>query len=325
VDSGQASVRVEQTRQPDEDRHVRDDDTTRTGGLLAVHPHPDDESIACGGVLALTAAAGLPVHVVTCTGGEAGENLAGIDLGDEDLASHRRRELADALAALGVRDHTWLGYRDSGMVGTPENDDPECFHRADLYEAAARLARLVRRLRPDVLVSDDAQGTYGHPDHVKAHRVTERALTLAADPWWETPEDGPAFTVPKRYTHVLSRGRLLAAHRRLLDEGLASPFGEADATEADIPFGVDDEEVTTVVDISRHLEDKRAAMAAHRSQMGPDSFFLNLPDDLARTLFGTEEFVLTHGVAVPGRDGREPSLFAGLDRTARSDSRLDPS
>ncbi|MFP5310563.1 MAG: PIG-L family deacetylase [Actinomycetes bacterium] len=283
---------------------------TAAGGLLAVHPHPDDESIACGGVLAAAAADGVPVHVVTCTGGEAGENLAGIDLGDEDLATHRRRELADALVALGVRGHTWLGYRDSGMAGTAENDHPESFHRADLYEAAARLARLVRRLRPDVVVSDDADGTYGHPDHVKAHRVTERAIELAADPWWETPGDGAPHRVRKRYVHALSRSRILSTHRRLRAAGLASPFGDADLSDpADLALGWDEAAITTRVDIRDHLPAKRAALQAHRSQIGADSFFLNLPDEVADELFGVEEFVLTHGTPVPGRDGFEPSLL----------------
>lgn len=278
--------------------------------LLCVHPHPDDESIACGGVLAKAVAAGHRVKVVTCTGGEEGENLAGIDLGDEDLPTHRLRELDDALAELGVTDHEFLGYRDSGMVDTPGNAHPESFHAADLYQAAARLARIIRRFRPDVIVSDDAQGTYGHPDHVKAHRVTERALALAADPWWSTPEDGGPHTVAKRYVFAFARSRVLQTHRRLVAEGLPSPFGEGDdIQEADIVFGVPDDEVTTVVDIEPWLARKQAAMRAHRSQIGEDSFFLNVPDDLAVELFGTESFVLQTGetAGVP-----EDDLFAGL-------------
>jgi len=127
--------------------------------LLCVHPHPDDESIACGGVLARAAAEGVRTVVVTCTGGEAGENLAGIDLGGMPLVEHRRRELAEAIAILGVDVHHLLGYRDSGMVGTADNDHPECFHRADLDEAALRLAAIVRAERPGAIVSDDDRGT----------------------------------------------------------------------------------------------------------------------------------------------------------------------
>lgn len=265
--------------------------------LLAVHPHPDDESIACGGVLSLAVDAGHRVGVVTCTGGEAGDNLAGIDLGDDDLVTHRRRELADALRILGVDDHTWLGYRDSGMAGTAENTHPDAFCRADLYEAAARLGRLIRSFRPDVVVSDGPDGTYGHPDHIQAHRVTERAVTLAADPWWDTPAAGEPFHVRKRYVYVLTKERIFDLHQRLTAAGLASPFGEGPPPESpeDLPVGTWERDVTTRVDISPVIERKQAAMAAHRSQIAADSFFLNLPDDVAAEVFATEEFVLTSG------------------------------
>jgi N-acetyl-1-D-myo-inositol-2-amino-2-deoxy-alpha-D-glucopyranoside deacetylase len=278
-----------------------------TPGLLCVHPHPDDETISCGGVLARAVDAGARVAVVTCTGGEAGDNLAGIDLGHEDLATHRRRELAAALAVLGVPTHRWLGYRDSGMVGTPANDHPDCFHRADTEAAALRLAAIVRELRPDAVVSDAADGTYGHPDHVKAHAVTVRAVELAADP--HAPVDGEPWAVRKRYEHTLSHGRLRGAHEALVAAGLPSPFGE-DATV--LPFGTEDARVTTVVDVVPQLERKRAALAAHASQIGADSFFFNLPEDVVARFFGVEEFVLAHGRPVPRGDaGPEDDLLAG--------------
>lgn len=277
--------------------------------LLFVHPHPDDESIACGGVIARYVQEGATVHVVTCTRGEEGDNLAGIDLGDEDLVTHRLRELEDALAQLGVQHHTFLGYRDSGMVGTDGNANPESFHRADLYEASLRLARIVRRTRPDVVVSDDENGTYGHPDHIKAHRVTERAVAMAADAWWDTSEDGPPWQVAKRYVFTLSRSRMWLAHERLTEAGLPSPFAEGELSgPADLPFGTEDEEVTTRVDIRSTLARKRAAMRAHRSQLGEDSFFLNVPADLEPELFGVEEFVRLVG---PG-PAAEDDLLAGL-------------
>lgn len=279
--------------------------------LLCVHPHPDDESIACGGVLARYTDEGLATHVVTCTGGEAGENLAGIDLGDRDLVAHRRQEMADAVAALGITSHTWLGFRDSGMVDTPDNAHPDAFVQADLYEAAARLARHVRQLRPQVVVSDDEHGTYGHPDHVQAHRVTERALALAADPWWRTEHE--PWQVPKRYVHTLSRGRMWKLHQHLRAADLASPFGEEDiAGPDDLPMGSPDELVTTRVRVADWLDRKQAAMRAHRSQIGDDSFFFNVPDDLIDEGFGVEEFVLLQGEAHPGPDGVEDDLFAGL-------------
>jgi N-acetyl-1-D-myo-inositol-2-amino-2-deoxy-alpha-D-glucopyranoside deacetylase len=275
--------------------------------LLCVHPHPDDESIACGGALARASAHGIRTVVVTCTGGEEGENLSGIDLGDDDLVDHRRRELADAVDILDVDAHHWLGYRDSGMVGTPANTHPDSFHAADLDEAALRLAAIIRAERPQVVVSDDEQGSYGHPDHIKANRVTARAVALAADAGTEVP--GEPWRVAKRYVHAFGADRLRRVHEALLAEGFASPFGPdlADSLE----FGVPEEQVTTEVNVRPWLKTKREAMAAHRSQIGPDSFFFNLPERHARLLFGVEQFVLREGE--PGIAGRrETDLFDGI-------------
>jgi len=280
-----------------------------THTLLCVHPHPDDESIACGGVLARTAASGARAVVVTCTGGEEGENLAGIDLGQDDLVSHRRRELADALEALGVTDHHLLGFRDSGMVETPGNAHPDSFHRADLEVASLRLAAIIRAEQPDVVVSDDVNGTYGHPDHIKAHRVTVRAVELAAAP--SAPLDREPWRVAKRYVHTLGRRRLLAAHQAWMDAGLVSPFGEGPIeSEQEVPFGAPDELITTEIDVTDFLEHKRAALAAHRSQIGSDSFFLNTPSELMGDLFGVEQFILEAGTT--GVPGIEYDLFAGI-------------
>jgi N-acetyl-1-D-myo-inositol-2-amino-2-deoxy-alpha-D-glucopyranoside deacetylase len=289
--------------------------------LLCVHPHPDDEAIACGGVLARAAATGVHTVVVTCTGGEEGENLAGIDLAGEPLTVHRRRELAAALAALGVAEHHWLGYRDSGMAGSPANDHPDSFHRADVEEAARRLAVLLRRHRPQVVVSDDERGTYGHPDHVQAHRVTVRAVALAADPAADVP--GAPWQVAKRYVHTLGRARVLDGHRALVAAGLPSPFGDAEVHDvAAIGFGTPDDAITTEVDVRPWLAAKRAALAAHRSQIGPASFFLNTPEELVAPFFGVEQFVLEDGVL--GGAGRpEPDLFAGLTAPTPLDPR-DP-
>lgn len=288
--------------------------------LLCVHPHPDDESIACGGVLARATEETIRGVVVTCTGGEEGENLAGIDLGDTPLLEHRRRELADALAALGVQHHHWLGYRDSGMRDSAANTHPDSFHLAEVDEAAALLAAIIRVERPQVVVSDDRTGTYGHPDHVKAYQVTVRAVALAADP--EAPVDGPPWQVAKRYVHTLGRGRLEAGHRALLDAGLASPFGEEVGDTEDpvaIPFGSPDDQITTEIDVTPWLDRKRAALAAHRSQIASDSFFLNIPPELTQRFFGVEQFILEEGE--PGPVQPEDDLFAGLGAAGTAASR----
>lgn len=279
--------------------------------LLCVHPHPDDESIACGGVLARTADTGHRPVVVTCTAGEEGENLAGIDLGGVPLVDHRRRELAAALDVLGVGTRHQLAYRDSGMAGTPSNEHPEAFCRADVHEAAGRLAGILRLERPDVVVSDDAKGTYGHPDHVRAHEVTVAACAMAADP--RARVEGEPFDVPKRYVHTISRSRLLRLHEALVSASLPSPFEGGEVT-----FGAEDAEVTARVDVRPWLGRKRAAMAAHASQIGPDSFFLNIPADSLDDLFGVEEFVLMRGHRPEG-EGSEPEddLFSGLGEVMR--------
>jgi N-acetyl-1-D-myo-inositol-2-amino-2-deoxy-alpha-D-glucopyranoside deacetylase len=250
--------------------------------------------------------------------GVEGHNFAGYDVRDQDLVTHRRRELADALGILGVHAHHWLGYRDSGMAGSSANDHPDAFHGAELAEAAARLAAVIRRERPQVVVSDDANGTYGHPDHIKAHHVTVRAVDLAADP--SAPVDGAPWQVAKRYVHAIGREDVVAAHAALLDAGLASPFGEGELDPATLDFGVADDAITTEVDVSAWLHRKQAALAAHRSQIGEDSFFLNFPEDIATELFGFEQFILEAGVPIEVRP--ETDLFAGLraDRVKVGDS-----
>lgn len=279
--------------------------------LLCVHPHPDDESIACGGLIARAVAAGHEVHVLTCTGGEEGENQSGIDLGDRDMGEVRRAEMADAIAELGGPHHHWLGYRDSGMAGEASNDHPDAFHAVDLEVAAGRLARVVRRVRPHVVVSDDEHGTYGHPDHVRGNQATVRALELAADPDWD-PGGAPFWSVPKRYVHTLTRQRIYDVSHAMAEHGLPTPFGDdPPASLDDLEFGADASEVTTVIDVSDVLDRKQAAMRAHRSQIGEESFFLNTPEELARELFGTEEFALRAG-AIGGDGQPETDVFAGL-------------
>ncbi len=278
--------------------------------LMCVHPHPDDESISCGGVLAAAAALGRRTVVVTCTGGEEGENLAGIDLGERTLVEHRRAELAEAVRILGVDAHHTLGYRDSGMADSDANRHPEAFHQADAAEAAARLAALVRRERPHVVVSDDEQGGYGHPDHIMANRVTELAVRLAADT--DADVDGTPWRVAKRYVHTLERSRLLRVHQLIIDAGIPSPFGDADLRDDEMVLGSPSDTITAQIDVRAFWPLKRDAMAAHRSQIGADSFFLNLPDELAAEVFGVEQFALRE--PTPERSGqREQDLFDGID------------
>ena len=282
------------------------------GGLLCVHAHPDDESITTGGVLARTAEEGLPVAVVTCTDGALGE-IVGPGMDPEEvrprLAELRAEELRAALAALGVAEAPrFLGYRDSGMMGTPANADPRCFWQAPLDEAVGRLVAHIRALRPTVVVTYDPYGGYGHPDHIQTHRVgllAAEAAGMAA----LYPDAGPAWRPSKVYYSAFPKSAIAEANRRLTEAGRPSPFGE-ETDPAMIPVGTPDELVSTWVDVRRWLPHKEAAFRAHVSQISPESFFLNFPEDLAEAVFGMESFVRVRSdVAVPAR---EDDLFAGL-------------
>jgi N-acetyl-1-D-myo-inositol-2-amino-2-deoxy-alpha-D-glucopyranoside deacetylase len=288
--------------------------------LMAVHAHPDDEVIGTGGVLARYAAEGVQTVLVTCTRGEVGEIVDRTVARPENLADVREAELRAACAVLQVSALEFLGYRDSGMVGTPDNDDPRSFWRADLDGAVGRLVALIRRYRPQVLVSYDANGFYGHPDHVQAHRVTVAAFEAAGDPA-RYPDQGLAPWAPQKlYCTAVPRSRLIALGRRLRDLGIASPLPD---DPAESPWGTADGDVTTTVDVRAYAAVKRQALAAHRSQVGPETFLLKLPPDLWDETMGVESFrraasrvPLPAGQALPlagGADAaREDDLFAGL-------------
>ncbi|MFE4515334.1 N-acetyl-1-D-myo-inositol-2-amino-2-deoxy-alpha-D-glucopyranoside deacetylase [Kitasatospora sp. NPDC056783] len=289
--------------------------TATTGRrLLLVHAHPDDESIGNGATMARYAAEGARVTLVTCTLGEGGEvippELAHLTADrDDTLGAYRIGELTAAMGALGVTDVRFLGgpgrYRDSGMMGVPENDVPGCFWRADVDEAAGHLVAVIREARPQVLVTYDENGGYGHPDHIQAHRVAMRAHELAADPAYR-PALGPAWRIAKVYWNRMPRS--------VIEAGLAEAAAKASfpgvAGPADIPGVVDDESVTTVLDGSGYAAAKAAALTAHATQITVDGAFFALSNDLAQPLFTTEYYQLVRGQAGP--DGPEDDLFAGL-------------
>ncbi len=286
--------------------------------LLFVHAHPDDESIETGATMARYAAEGAQVTLVTCTLGELGEvippELAHLAAGRPDrLGEYRIGELAAACAALGVSDHRFLGgpgrWRDSGMMGLAANDAPGCFWRADVDEAAAELAAVIREVRPQVVVSYDSNGFYGHPDHIQAYRVTRRAVRLAAGPAAAVPA-GPAesrpWRVAKLYATAMPRSVLAEAIR--LGPGRPARFREV-ASVADLPYGVADEEVTTWIDGSAYRAAKTAALRAHATQIAVEEPFFALSDMVGLRISGDEHYTLLSGTRPPGR---EQDLFAGL-------------
>lgn len=283
---------------------------------MAVHAHPDDECVTTGGILARYSAEGVRTVVVTCTGGEVGE-ISDLGLASPaNLGEVRARELAEALRILGVSRSVQLGYRDSGMVGTPENEHPACFHQADLDEAAGRLVRIIRDERPQVLVTYDANGGYGHPDHIKAHQVAVAAFHAAADAT-RFPEAGAAWAPARLYYAVFPHSLVGRFGQAFQDAGIEAPFSApsgADAGENPPPFGIPDELVTAQVDVSAYVELKRDAMLAHRTQFGPEHFFVRLPWAVSRPIWSYEFFqrVAPPPAAAPGQ--READLFEGLLR-----------
>ena len=273
--------------------------------LMAVHAHPDDEAIGTGGVLARYADEGLRTVVVTCTGGEVGEISDSTLATPETLAEVRRKELERACAILRVGRLHLLGYRDSGMMGTPDNDHPSSFYQASLEEATARLVALVRRERPQVLVTYDERGLYGHPDHIRANQITVAAFAAAGDParW---PEAGAPWRPTKLYYTTVARSAIKNLGRVLSEAGIDTPFGG----EREPEIGIADELITTQVDVSAQVERKRQALMAHATQMGPEAFFAKMPPALFYQVFARESFQLVRGRS--RASGMEDDLFSGL-------------
>lgn len=290
---------------------MEDMDDRDRGGLLCIHAHADDEAITTGGVLSQAADEGRAARVLTCTDGALGEIVGeGMDPAEirPRLAEVRRAELAAALAHLGAGQPRFLGYRDSGMMGTDGNRDPRAFWQAPLDEAVGRAVAHIRSLRPQVVVTYDPFGGYGHPDHIQTHRVGLLAVEAAAMPLLY-PEAGEAWRPAKVYYVAIPASVIAEANHQLARAGLPSPFGE-ETDPARVPVGIPDSRVTTVVDVRRWLPRKQDAMRAHASQIGAESFFLNFPEELANLVFGRESFVrLRSDVAVPDS---EDDLFTGL-------------
>jgi N-acetyl-1-D-myo-inositol-2-amino-2-deoxy-alpha-D-glucopyranoside deacetylase len=280
-------------------------DARRT--LLTVHAHPDDECISTGGILARYAAEGVHTVLVTCTDGAVGEisdpNLAT----PENLAEVRARELDDSVRILKIGRLVKLGYRDSGMAGTDDNTNPAAFQQADLDEAIRRVVNVVRQERPQVIVTYNENGGYGHPDHIRAHQVAIAAFRQAGDASY--PADGEPWAPRKLYYAAIQRSAVLTFARRLRSLGIQSPFLDMD--ESAITMGVPDEDITTTIDVSAYVDAKRAALEAHRTQMGPDQFFMKLPRELFAEAFGRETF---QRIAGPG-PAAESDLFEGLPTT----------
>jgi N-acetyl-1-D-myo-inositol-2-amino-2-deoxy-alpha-D-glucopyranoside deacetylase len=288
--------------------------------LLLVHAHPDDECIATGASMAKYVSEGARVTLVTCTLGEEGEvllpelsHLASDQ--DDALGLHRREELGAAMAELGVTDWRLLGgpgrFRDSGMIGTPPNERADCFWRTDLLEAAIELVAVIREVRPQVVVTYDDFGGYGHPDHIQAHRVTHYAISLAASATFRA-DLGASWQVSKVYWTAFPRSIIKAGIEAMKVQGVEDEFTSMDPD--DLPFACDDALVTTAIDGQAFLPAKMAALRAHGTQVSVDGGFFALADNVGAEAFEIEYFRLAGGtLALADGEGRETDLFAGLE------------
>jgi len=268
------------------------------GTLLLVHAHPDDEAISTGGVMMKAHDAGHRVVLVTATRGEAGE-IHNMDEASSRprLGEIRTKELENASRILGVSRSEFLGYRDSGMVGTAENDDPRSFHKAPLAEAAGKLAAILRDEKPDVVVTYGEDGVYGHPDHVMAHFVTTAALD-------QLLRAGDSWTPKKLYYTAIPRSMMQAFMEQMPEEARQQQNPDMRIV------GTPDELVTTRVDVSAYTARKRQAFAAHVSQNDPNSWFATMADQIYELAFGAEYYELARGK--PGSALPENDLFVGI-------------
>ncbi len=281
--------------------------------LLLVHAHPDDETINNGATMAKYVAEGAQVTLVTCTRGEEGEvlvpalaNLASSI--DDKLGEHRVIELTNAMAELGIKDFRFLGapdkkWRDSGMMGTPPNERSDVFWQADLDEAASDLAKIILEIKPQVMITYDEIGGYGHPDHIKAHQVAMRGAELASNAGW---------TISKIYWNTMPRSVIQNGIDKMKEVG--SDFFGAESAD-DLPFAKPDELVTSLIKAPEYVDKKMAAMKAHETQISVDGPFFALSNNLGLSIWGDEYYTLVKGEkAAPfDSDGRELDLFSGVN------------
>ena len=278
--------------------------------VLLVHAHPDDETINNGATMALYAARGAQVTLITCTRGEEGDILTPelnhlSSSATDTLGEHREIELSNSMKALGITDFRFLAqgegkYRDSGMMGTEPNNRPDVFWQADLEEASDYLVKLIDEIKPHILITYDEFGGYGHPDHIQAHRVAMRASKKSK---WQ---------IQKIYWNTMPKSVLAEGIAKMKE--LGSDFFGADNVD-DLPFAKDDSFVTTLIDGNSYVDAKMEAMRAHRTQISLDGPFFALSDNLGLQVWGNEYYTLVKGEKSAPFDtnGRETDLFSGVN------------
>jgi N-acetyl-1-D-myo-inositol-2-amino-2-deoxy-alpha-D-glucopyranoside deacetylase len=277
--------------------------------LLTVHAHPDDETIGTGGVLARYSQAGVNTVLICATDGQLGE-IHDPSLDPEDAKSKlgeiRRGELRCAAQTLGIHDVRFLGYHDSGMAGTPENSDPRAFQNANLDEVVGRIVAIIREVKPQVVITYNENGGYGHPDHIMVHRATVAAFEAAGDATKFAVNGYAPWRPSKLYYAAVPEGRFERMIERMKAAGI--PTEEFENRPRPANMFTPEEQITTRIDVTAQVINKRAAMRCHMTQFGNRGVMLSLPDSVASEFYGQETFVLVRGKStIP-----ETDLFSGI-------------
>ena len=277
--------------------------------LLGVYGHPDDEQ-GVSGLMAKYARAGVQVTLACCTRGEAGEIAPGVAATSANLGNVREDELRCAAEKIGIQNLYFLDYRDSGMMGTPENSDPRNLWNANLFEVTEKIVRLVRRHKPQVILTFDPNGGYGHPDHIKAHQAATIAYYVAGDPriYPEQLKEGlEAWTPSKLYWGAFPRGRFQKMAEMAQQAGLAIPVPMQEF----LKRGTPDECVTTHIDVAEFVDLKINALSCHASQLDPNNIWQKISPEVRREAIKLEMLICTESRVAP-MQGTETDLFEGI-------------
>ncbi len=277
--------------------------------LLAVHAHPDDEASKGASLVAMYRAQGIGATLVCCTGGELGEILnPALNRPEvlDRLAEIRRDELKASVAVIGYDRWDLLGYKDSGMPDMPENADPDNFANAPIDEATGRLVAIIRRDRPQVIVTySDDQGGYPHPDHLRVHDISVLAFERAGSAEWY-PDAGEPYAPSKLYYSLWAKERVLAMHEKMLEMGIESPYNQEW-----LDRFTQDHRITTRVDVREWFDVREQALRAHATQVDPDSaFWFALPNEVAAEVYPYDDYILARSTV--DAELPETDLFAGL-------------
>ncbi len=264
--------------------------------VLAVFAHPDDEGFGCGGVLAMLVSRGASVTLVCATNGDVGEISDPSLATPETLAEVRQEELRRAMNVTGVQDIRFLGYRDSGMAGTEENNHPNSLYQAEPSTVVERLVEIFRNVSPDIVFTHDPSGGYGHPDHVTVYQRTTNAFSEALG--------STAPKAPLLYHVCFPRSAFRRMWQHMLDSGITPPF----ASEEVDTIGSPDEDVTTTLDVTSFVDTKIASLECHQTQLDPNGPFAQMPKEFTRKIMSTEYFALAH----PENASDEADLLARL-------------